>query len=127
MAVVRQGLWFLVIGGVQILADWLCFVGLSAVGIGVMPANIAGRLAGACLGFWLNGRLTFAEKGQARLGRQRMYRYMVAWLFFTLLSTLLLDQVAKQLSLSSAWLAKPVVECCLAVLSFFVSRHWIYR
>jgi len=25
-----------------------------------------------------------------------------------------------------AWVAKPVVEAILAVVSFFISRHWVY-
>lgn len=127
MAVVRQGAWFLMIGALQVLADWLCFVGLSAMGVGVVPANLTSRIGVAFLGFWLNGRLTFAEQGRARLGGRRMLRYLASLAVFTLLSTLLLDQVASRLSLSSAWLAKPVVECCMAVMSFFVARHWIYR
>ena len=32
-----------------------------------------------------------------------------------------------KLGLQMAWLAKPLVEACLAVVSFVVSRHWVYR
>jgi len=42
-------------------------------------------------------------------------------------STFLLTFVASHLGIAQAWLAKPLVECGLALCSFFISRHWIYR
>jgi hypothetical protein len=45
----------------------------------------------------------------------------------TALSTVLVTVVAARLGLQMAWLAKPLVEACLAVVSFLVSRHWVYR
>ena len=71
MALIRQGLWFVLVGGVQVLADWAAFVGLSALGVPIAGANIAARAGGASLGFWLNGRITFADGGQQRLGGRR--------------------------------------------------------
>jgi putative flippase GtrA len=127
MALIRQGGWFLLVGGVLVLADWAVFVGLSALGMAVIPANLAGRVTGALLGFWLNGRLTFAQNGQARLGGHRFLRFLLAWLVLTALSTGLMSLVATQLGLGWAWLAKPLVEAGMAVLSFFVARHWVYR
>jgi hypothetical protein len=44
----------------------------------------------------------------------------------TLLSTALVAALADRLNLQIAWLAKPVVEAGLAVVSFFISRHWVY-
>lgn len=117
----------MLVGGVQVLADWAAFVGLSALGVPIAGANIAARAGGASLGFWLNGRITFADGGQQRLGGRRFLRYAVAWCLFTLFSTLLLSAVAGRFSLGSAWLAKPAVECALAVLSFATARYWIYR
>lgn len=127
MALIRQGLWFVLVGGVQVLADWAAFVGLSAFGVSVAAANIAARAGGASLGFWLNGKITFADRGEQRLGGHRFLRYVVAWTAFTLLSTLLISTVARHFSLGSAWLAKPLVECALAALSFVTARYWIYR
>ncbi|HRQ63873.1 MAG TPA: GtrA family protein [Xanthomonadaceae bacterium] len=127
MALIRQGTWFLIVGGIQVLLDWAVFVALSALGIGVVPANLVARVAGASLGFWLNGRLTFAEGGEARLGGRRLGKFLVAWIALTALSTLLLTVVAGAFSLAWAWLAKPVVEAGMAVLSFFIARHWVYR
>jgi putative flippase GtrA len=127
MALIRQGSWFLVIGCVQVALDWAVFVALSALGMAVVPANLLARVAGASLGFWLNGRLTFAIEGQARLGGRRLLRFVLAWLLLTALSTALLGLVASHLGLGWAWLAKPLVEAFMAVISFFISRHWVYR
>ena len=63
----------------------------------------------------------------AELGARRLLRYLVAWLLFTALSTVLIAGVASRFSLGYAWLAKPAVECALAILSFVTARYWIYR
>ncbi len=56
MGLVRQGSTYLIIGLVQLLLDWLVFVAATALGMPVAPANVAGRLAGMLLGFWLHDR-----------------------------------------------------------------------
>ncbi|HWS27873.1 MAG TPA: GtrA family protein [Xanthomonadales bacterium] len=127
MALIRQGFWFVLIGGLQVLADWAAFVALTALGVAVAPSNIAARAVGASLGFWLNGKITFAQAGEQRLGGRRFGRYLLAWIAFTLLSTGLVATVASRFSLEYAWLAKPVVEGGLALLSFATARYWIYR
>lgn len=127
MALIRQGFWFVLIGGLQVLADWAAFVALTAAGLDVVTSNVAARAAGASLGFWLNGKITFAQAGEQRLGGRRFARYLLAWVAFTLLSTWLIASVASQFSLQYAWLAKPVVEGALALLSFLTARYWIYR
>ena len=60
MSLGRQGRHYLLIGGLQWLVDWGVMVALSHFGMRVGPANIAGRVSGALLGYWLNGKLTFA-------------------------------------------------------------------
>ena len=127
MNVARQGVSFLIVGCCLIVLDWAVFVALTAVGVTAIPANVAGRVAGALVGFWANGRITFSVPGSPRLGRRRFARYLVLWTTLTLLSTVLVTLLADRLSLEIAWLAKPVVEAGLAVLSFLVSRHWVYR
>lgn len=127
MNIARQGASFLIVGCCLIVLDWAVFVVLTALGAMPVPANIAGRVAGALVGFWANGRITFAVPGSTRLGRRRFVRYLVLWLTLTLLSTVLVTLLASRLSLEVAWLAKPVVEAGLAALSFLVSRHWVYR
>ena len=127
MSIARQGVRFLAVGCCLIVLDWAVFVALTALGVMPVPANIAGRMIGALAGFWANGKITFSVPGSPRLGRRRFARYLVLWTTLTLLSTVLVTLLAEHLSLEVAWLAKPVVEAGLAVLSFIVSRHWVYR
>jgi putative flippase GtrA len=123
MNIARQGISFMVIGGCLVVADWAVFVMLTALGWPPPMANIAGRIVGALLGFWANGRITFASA----LGRHRFIRFAVVWTILTLLSTWLVTIVVTYLGLQMAWLAKPLVEGGLAILSFIMSRHWVYR
>ncbi|QII30525.1 GtrA family protein [Stenotrophomonas maltophilia] len=127
MTLVRQGSSYIVIGLVQLLLDWLVFVGSTALGLPVAPANILGRLAGMLLGFWLNGRYTFAAAGQQRLGWKRFARFLLLWTLLTAASTLLVTAADHALGLQYAWLAKPLVEGGLALVSFILLRHVVYR
>lgn len=122
----HQGSAFLVIGGLQLLLDWGVFVALGALGVPTVPANLAGRVSGALLGFWLNGRYTFAREDNP-LGWHHFGRFLVLWLPATAVSTLLMSLAQAHLGLHLSWLAKPLVEGGLAVLTFFVSRHFVYR
>ena len=123
----RQALLFLLSGLAQLVLDSAVYVGLSAAGLTVLVANVAGRVSGACLGYWLNGRYTFAEGGRARLGRWTLLRFVLAWTALTVLSTVLLSLVAGEAGLRASWLAKPAVEAMMAAIGFFVWRHWVYR
>lgn len=126
MSITRQGLSFLAIGCGLIVVDWAVFVLLSAWGILPAWANIAGRVAGALMGFAANGGITFRQDDSPKYGAHRFARYVVVWTVLTLLSTVLVTALADHLTLRVAWLAKPVVEAGLAVVSFFISRHWVY-
>ena len=123
----QQGLGYGIVGGAQLLLDWLVFFLLTSVGLGVVPANVVGRLAGAAAGFWLNGALTFRAGGRARLGLQRLGRFAVAWVVFTALGTLAVAWVDREAGLRIAWIAKPAIDVVLAGLGFLASRYWIYR
>lgn len=127
MSLFRQGSQYIAIGLLQLLLDWLVFVAATAVGLPAAPGNLLGRVSGALLGFWLNGRYTFARDGEQRHDRWRFARFFALWLLMTALSTWLVASVAQQLGLQLAWLAKPVVEGVLATLNFFLLRHVVYR
>ena len=127
MSLFRQGSQYLLIGLLQLLLDWAVFVAGTALGLAPAPANLAGRLAGATLGYWLNGRYTFADAQGSRLGWGVFVRFGLAWLLMTALSTLLLSLIASQLGLHWAWLAKPLLEAGLATLNFFLMKHLVYR
>lgn len=114
------------LGGVQLLLDWGVMVGVSALGISVVWANLAGRISGALLGFWLNGRYTFADVG-AGPGRIQLQRFLLMWLATTVASTWAVSHVDAIFGLQWAWLAKPVIDAALALIQFVLSRHWVYR
>ena len=128
MSLLRQGSAYLIIGVLQLLLDWAVFVLVTAAGLPVVPGTLAGRLAGMLLGFWLNGRITFATAdGGQRLGWRRFARFLPLWLLLTSASTLLVSAADHALGLQYAWLAKPLVEGGLAVISFLLLRHVVYR
>ncbi len=126
MTLGRHARHYTLIGGIQWLLDWGVLVGLTHLGMAVVPANIAGRVAGALLGYWLNGKLTFAGDEHA-IGPTQLRRYITMWLVTTAISTWSLGVIDHWLGLQWAWLAKPGVEAVLGVAGFLLSRHWVYR
>ncbi|RNF82214.1 GtrA family protein [Montanilutibacter psychrotolerans] len=126
MSLTRQGRHFLAIGLLQWVIDCTVMMGLSHAGVPVEPANLAGRVSGAMLGFWLNGRITFASE-DTRVGRRQLGRFVLMWMVNTALSTWSLSTINGAIGLRGAWLAKPAVEVALAGLSFVLSRNWIYK
>lgn len=126
MSLSRQGRHYLAIGLVQWLVDWGVMVLLSHLGLVVELANVAGRISGALLGFWLNGRITFAGDDTV-VGRRQFGRFLMMWLLTTLASTWAIGAIEDAVGLKWTWLAKPGVELVLGVLGFLLSRHWVYR
>ena len=123
----RQAFVYLLAGLAQLALDSAVFVAATACGVPVAAGNVAGRIAGACLGFWLHGRYTFAAAGDSRLRGRHLARFVVAWLALTVLSTVAVAGVAEIAGLRWSWLAKPIVEAMLALLGFVVFRSWVYR
>lgn len=126
MSLLRQSRSYLVVGGLQWLLDWAVMVALSHAGVPVRHANVAGRVCGAVLGFWANGRFTFGGK-DSLLGRVQLRRFLLMWVGTTFVSTVAVGYVDDVFGLRWAWLAKPLVEVALAAVGFFLSRHWVYR
>jgi putative flippase GtrA len=126
MSLRRQAPRYLVVGGIQWLLDWGVMVGLSHLGLRIGAANVAGRITGALLGFWLNGKVTFTGDEHV-LGRRQLLRFVAMWLVFTVASTWSIELIDDVLGRKWAWLAKPLVELCLGFLGFLGSRHWVYR
>lgn len=123
----RQIMLYAVIGGVQLGADWICFVAATWLGVAVIPANLSGRIFGAILGFWLNGRLTFAEDGRGRLGHTHAAKFATSWLVMSLLSTGAVWLTEQWAGIDGARVAKPFIDAALAGLGFLASKLWIYR
>lgn len=124
VSIFRQGRRFVTIGVAQTLLSWAVFVALTALGMPVPPANVLGRIAGAKLGFWFNGYYTFSKQ---RLDWQHGLRFVAVWTLLTILSTVLISIVAAYLGLHTAWLAKPLVEACVACVAFFLWKYVVYR
>lgn len=126
-ALLRQIIIYGFVGVAQIGLDWLTFVSLTFLGISAVPANVSGRILGACAGFWLNGKWTFAKEGKPLLSRKAMLRFVAAWLLNTALSTLIVSLVDQSHGLYWAWIVKPIADAFLAALGFTISKFWIYR
>ena len=126
VSLTRQGRHYLLIGGVQWLVDWGVMVLLSHYGLRIGAANVAGRISGALLGFWLNGKITFAGD-EHEIGRTQLQRFLLMWVVMTVTSTVAIEAIDDLLGRRNAWLAKPLVEIALGVIGFFGSRQWVYR
>jgi putative flippase GtrA len=126
MRILRDGLHFLLIGAIQLAVDSAIYIALTKAGAAPLPANLCGRIAGAALGFWLNGRITFLHHVQPVL-HVRMARYVVLWVTLTIISTVALTSVVHYGGLARSWWAKPLIEAALGLTSFLISRHWVYR
>ena len=126
MRIIRDGAGFSLVGVVQVALDSSVYILLTTLGLATPPSNVCGRIAGALLGFWLNGRLTFAHQDKPRL-RWRLTRYVILWIAMTTISTLALTLIASQAGLRQTWWAKPLIETALGVTSFLICRHWVYR
>jgi putative flippase GtrA len=124
----RQLFLYGVVGGAQLLVDYLTFVMLTSLGITIVLANLAGRIVGATLGYFLNRRLTFARlvvEGQRE--STMMIRFAAVWIGLTILGTVIVGSLGQMLTLQAIWIAKPLVDAALAVVGFLLSRLWIYR
>jgi putative flippase GtrA len=119
----RQLLWYTFIGLVQLLVEWLGFVAFTAWGMPLVPANVVGRTLAALLGFSMNGTVTF----QSELKIVSLVRFMTAWVPITLVDTLAISVLGTIGGLGVAWLVKPAVDSLIAVVSFLVARHWVFR
>lgn len=126
MSLSRQSRAYLTIGLVQWLIDWAVVVALSHAGMAIEPANVIGRIAGATLGFWMNGRFTFGDQ-DVTVGGTQFTRFAAMWVSTTIVSTWSLGAIDRVVGLHWAWLAKPAVEFFLGVVGFLLSRHWVYR
>lgn len=127
MGILREGVSYGIVGVLQLGVDWGCFVLLSALGIGVVPANITGRIIGALVGFWLNGKATFSLALDGGLSLRHLLRFSLSWGVMTVASTIVIGYMDHAKGLHFTWLVKPVADAVLALLGFTVSKYWIYR
>lgn len=123
---IRQLASYGLVGLAQLGLEWLSFVAMTALSMPVSPANVLARVAGASLGYWLNGRFTFSSEG-ATLGRRALIRFCVSWGVMTVLGTTAVTWLDHVGGLHAAWVGKPLVDIVLAGAGFLASKYWIYR
>ena len=129
MSLRRQTVLYLTVGVVQFLVDWGVMVMLSDPKLGWMgveEANIGGRIAGAILGFFINGMLTFKAE-HTKVGRKQFAKFVLMWLLCTVISTTMIHYVDDHFGLAVAQKAKPLVELLTGAIGFLLSRHWVYH
>ena len=112
------------------VAQWLVEYGLMLVlsqwFMPVEPANVIGRLAGACIGFWLNGKWTFAGDG-THVGRVAAQRFVAMWVGLTVVNTSIVAGADDLFGLRAAQLLKPGADVLCGGIGFLLSRHWVYN
>ena len=59
--------------------------------------------------------------------RLRFARYLVLWIVLTAISTAALMLIGSYAGLAKTWWCKPLIEIALGLISFLLSRHWVYR
>ncbi len=114
------------IGLLQWLVEYGLMLALSEWVMPVAPANVIGRVFGAMLGFWLNGKWTFAGDG-THVGRRAFVRFVLMWLALTVLNTWIVHAIDARFGLRMAQLLKPLADITSGLLGFVLSRHWVYN
>jgi putative flippase GtrA len=127
MSLLKQGANYGLVGVLQIGVDSLLFISLTKFGAIAAAANIAGRISGAILGFWLNGKWTFASDSKQPLKARHFGKFLISWALMTLASTAVVMFAAHLGGLRAAWVVKPIADLALAAIGFTASKLWIYR
>ena len=120
--VVRYGL----VGLLVLALDYTVFAGLLALLPGQhLATNIAGKLAGAAIGFVLHKYVTFAGD-QADGTAWQALSYTLLLVFNLLLSSALLWLLVDRLDFN-AYGARLFVDAVVIGMSFLGSKFWVYR
>ncbi len=126
----RQPLLFVLVGGLQYLLDATLFGILLSTGLDIPAANILSRGTAAATGFVTNRYLTFNKRSDTLSSfTGSLLRFIMLWLAMTMASTGLL------LAVSHFWgeamqtqvAGKLAIEAVLAVISFLISKYWVFR
>lgn len=114
------------IGLLQWVVEYGLMLALSEWVMPVAPANVIGRIFGAALGFWLNGKWTFAGD-DTHVGRRAFVRFVLMWLALTVLNTWIVHAIDAHFGLRMAQMLKPLADITSGLLGFVLSRHWVYN
>jgi len=121
---------FVLVGGFQYLLDAALFGILITNGLGTIPANVSSRATAAVTGFLLNRYVTFSRRDDTvQLFSASLVRFVLLWVCMTVLSTGLIESLGRIAGDSETQriIYKLGVEAILAVVSFLVSRYWVFR
>lgn len=126
----RQPILFVLVGGLQYLLDATLFGVLLSAGLAIPAANITSRASAAAIGFLANRYLTFNKRSDTVTSfAGSLLRFIALWLAMTIISTGLILAIANfwgaELSIQVA--GKLIVEAVLAVISFLISKYWVFR
>lgn len=126
----RQPVLFVLVGGFQYLLDAALFGILITSGLGTIPSNITSRATAAATGFLLNRYVTFSRRNDTvQLFSASLVRFVVFFAIMTIVSTGLIQLLGHLAGDSDTQriVYKLAVEAVLAVVSFFLSRNWVFR
>lgn len=126
----RQPVLFVLVGGFQYLLDAALFGILITSGLGTIPSNITSRATAAATGFLLNRYVTFSRRNDTvQLFSASLVRFVVFFVIMTIVSTGLIQLLGRLAGDSETQriFYKLGVEAVLAVVSFFLSRNWVFR
>lgn len=126
----RQPLLYVLVGGLQYVLDASLFGVLLGFGLAVPAANVLSRASAAVGGFLANRYLTFAKRSDTVAHfTGSLLRFVTLWLTMTFISTGLIMAVSHywgaEWSIQVA--GKLLIEAVLAVISFLISKYWVFR
>ena len=122
-----QGVRFVLVGLAQLALDTGLFVLMTAAGLPPAIANPISRGLVVVAGFWMHGSYTFAEAGVPKTRWPYLARFLPAWVVLTTIGTVALAVIKSNDGLHATWIAKPLVDGLLAVMSYFTLRRWVFR
>lgn len=123
----RQLVFFLLFGGLQLALDAGVLMLLLSFDVNPWGANVLSRFTAFVFGFLLNGSITFrGTSGERRIGGRAFVRLALLWVFLTALSSALLNLLIYSFPDVGVVPIKLGIEALMAVLSFFISRAWVY-
>ncbi len=117
---------YALVGLIVLGTDFAVYSGLLFLIPGqFLPANVAGKIAGAALGFVLHRHVTFRWAQRDGAARQ-FVSYLAVLGFNLLLSSGLLWLAIERLG-ANEYFAKIAVDIIVIGSAFLLSRLWIYR
>lgn len=123
----RQVLLFIAVGLSQLAIEALLYVACTLLGVTPLIANLVARVLAAAGGYFMHSRVTFLQAKDTRRSSGTWWRYGSVWIALTAASTLAVTSAVETVGLHGSWIAKPMVDGVLAVVSFLLLKAWVFR